>query len=84
MLSSQLFKFIVEQWHYESKLKFCLKLRRLRVSLENVRKKLAGPQLSICCHTYPTFNLKVTVQFETEENGQNEIISHMDRSEVKL
>ena len=57
MLSSQLFKFIVEQWYYESKLKFCLKLRRLRVSLENVRKKLAGPQLSICCHTYPTFNL---------------------------
>ena len=28
--------------------------------------------------------LKVTVQFETEGNGQNEIVSHMDRSEVKL
>ena len=28
--------------------------------------------------------LKVTVQFETERNGQNEIFSHMDRSEVKL
>ena len=28
--------------------------------------------------------LKVTVQFETEENGQNEIFSHMDKSEVKL
>ena len=28
--------------------------------------------------------LKVTVQFETEGNGQNEIFSHMDRSEVKL
>ena len=27
--------------------------------------------------------LKVTVQFETEGNGQNEIGSHMDRSEVK-
>ena len=27
---------------------------------------------------------KVTVQFETEGNGQNEIFSHMDRSEVKL
>ena len=27
---------------------------------------------------------KVTVQFETEGNGQNEIVSHMDRSEVKL
>ena len=26
----------------------------------------------------------VTVQFETEGNGQNEIFSHMDRSEVKL
>ena len=28
--------------------------------------------------------IKVTVQFETEGNGQNEIFSHMDRSEVKL
>ena len=28
--------------------------------------------------------LKITVQFETEENGQNEFVSHMDRSEVKL
>ena len=28
--------------------------------------------------------LKVTVQFETEGNGQNEIVSHMDRSEIKL
>ena len=28
--------------------------------------------------------LKVTVQFETEGNGQNEIVSRMDRSEVKL
>ena len=27
---------------------------------------------------------KVTVQFETEGNGQNEIVSNMDRSEVKL
>ena len=27
---------------------------------------------------------KVTVQFETEGNGQNEIVSSMDRSEVKL
>ena len=27
---------------------------------------------------------KVTVQFETEGNGQNEIVSRMDRSEVKL
>ena len=27
---------------------------------------------------------KVTVQFETEGNGQNEIVSYMDRSEVKL
>ena len=29
-------------------------------------------------------DLKVTVQFETEGNGQNEIVIHMDRSEVKL
>ena len=28
--------------------------------------------------------IKVTVQFETEGNGQNGIISPMDRSEVKL
>ena len=28
--------------------------------------------------------IKVTVQFQTEGNGQNEIVSHMDRSEVKL
>ena len=28
--------------------------------------------------------LKVTVQFETEGNGQNKIVSHMDRSEAKL
>ena len=28
--------------------------------------------------------LKITAQFETEGNGQNEIVSHMDRSEVKL
>ena len=27
---------------------------------------------------------KVTVQFETEGNGQNEIVSHMNRSEVRL
>ena len=27
---------------------------------------------------------KVTVQFQTEGNGQNEIFNHMDRSEVKL
>ena len=28
--------------------------------------------------------LKVTVQFETEGNGQNELTSHIDRSEAKL
>ena len=27
---------------------------------------------------------KATVQFETEGNGQNEIVSHMERSEVRL
>ena len=30
------------------------------------------------------FVVKVTVQFETDGNGQNEIVSNMDRSEVKL
>ena len=29
-------------------------------------------------------SLKVTVQFETEGNGQNEILSYMERSEVEL
>ena len=29
-------------------------------------------------------HLKVTVQFETEGSGQIEIVSNMDRSEVKL
>ena len=28
--------------------------------------------------------VKVTVQFETEGNDQNEVVSHMDKSEVKL
>ena len=28
--------------------------------------------------------VKVTVQFETEGNGQNDIGSYMDRSKVKL
>ena len=32
----------------------------------------------------PAENLKVTVQFETEGNDQNEIFSHMNISEVKL
>ena len=31
-----------------------------------------------------SYIVKVTVQFETEGNGQNEIVSNMDRSEVKL
>ena len=35
------------------------------------------------CRLMPS-RVKVTVQFETEGNGQNEIFSHMDRSEVKL
>ena len=30
------------------------------------------------------WSVKVTVQLETEGNGQNEIVSHMYRSEVKL
>ena len=36
--------------------------------------------LSIPFYTF----LKVTVQFETEGSGQNEIVKYMDRSEVKL
>ena len=32
----------------------------------------------------PLLAIKVTVQFETEGNGQNKIVSNMDRSEVKL
>ena len=37
-----------------------------------------------CCVRVLLFYVKVTVQFETEGNGQNEIVSHMDRSDVKL
>ena len=32
----------------------------------------------------PVRLINVTVQFEIEGNGQNEIVSHMDRPEVKL
>ena len=32
---------------------------------------------------FKKIRLKVTGQFETEGNGQNEIFIHMDRSEVK-
>ena len=32
----------------------------------------------------PSEEIKVTVQFETEGKSQIEIVSHMDRSEVKL
>ena len=35
-------------------------------------------------HFRKTILLKVTVQFETEGRGQNEIFSHVDRLEVKL
>ena len=33
-------------------------------------------------NTRTLIDFKVTVQFKTEGNGQNEIVSHMDRSEV--
>ena len=41
---------------------------------------------SISCKSVSsaTPSLKVTAQFETEGNGQNEIVSHVDRSEVNL
>ena len=49
---------------------------QLRLKLcKNLRTTRLGQNLLV---------LKVTVQFEAEENGQNEIVSHMDRSEVKL
>ena len=35
-------------------------------------------------HFHKCCSIKVTVQFETEGNGQNEIVCHMDRSEAKL
>ena len=35
-------------------------------------------------HGLLLYRPKVTVQFETEGNGQNEIFSHMHRSEIKL
>ena len=35
-------------------------------------------------HRTGSTQFKVTVRFKTEGNGQNEIVSHMERSEVKL
>ena len=32
---------------------------------------------------FPVY-ITVTVQFETEGNGQNEIVVHMEKSEIKL
>ena len=44
----------------------------------------APVRTSILVKIYIVIQFKVTVQFKTEGNGQNEIVSHMDRSEVKL
>ena len=40
------------------------------------------PENMTDCKSLNTF--KVTVQFESEGNGQNEIVGHKDRSKVKL
>ena len=50
--------------------------------------QLPGPGNEKYCQIYARYadftSFKVTVQFETEGNGQNEIVGHMNRSEVKL
>ena len=50
----------------------------------NFRHKIQGTALDCFAHPVDLGLLKVTVRFETEGNGQNEIVSHMDRSEIKL
>ena len=35
-------------------------------------------------HLLRNIPIKIAVQFETEGNGQNDIVSHMDRLKVKL
>ena len=47
-------------------------------------KRLKTLLVSISTKTKELPSVKVTVQFETKENGQNEIVNNMDRSEVKL
>ena len=62
------------------------------MSLTQFRNLSAKARLhfAICLPQHQSINInkptdiKVIVQFETEGNGQNEIYSHMDRSEVKL
>ena len=36
------------------------------------------------CRSFVYGEFKVTVQFESKGNGQNKIVSHMERSEEKL
>ena len=52
-------------------------------SLQRAILLFSEENLLVCCKPF-YFAVKLTVQFETEGNGQNEIVSHMDRSEVKL
>ena len=56
-------------WHESAGVLSCTNLPVLKILNKTLKKKLG---------------LKVTVQSETEGNGQNEILSHMDRSDVKL
>ena len=46
-----------------------------------VFRAVAGPRN--LARSVKSRDIEVTVQFETEGNGQNEIFIHMDRSEVK-
>ena len=61
----------------------CFRLRKCCFGVLDVNYKQSG--LSKTLTRFWTVNsVKVTVQFEIEGNCQNEIVSHMDRSEVKL
>ena len=60
--------------------KFHARLDLMEWESSSSKRKLYPPVPS----TIIFLRLKVTVQFKTEGNGQNEIVSHMDRSEVKL
>ena len=76
---SYIFEEVLNSNNFELVLRFCkAKLKKnpqnanfLKWNYRKLYGELLGP-------------LKVTVQFETEGNGQNEIVSNIDRSEVKL
>ena len=55
----------------------------LLLNINSSHTALYDGELDLCAFDSEGL-VKVTVQFETEGNGQNEIFSHVDRSEVKF